>query len=45
MTPLSNLERTEISGSSGFGMLWILDITINYRDSLVDFNYDANRFH
>jgi tetratricopeptide (TPR) repeat protein len=45
MTSMSNSAGTEISGSLGFVMLWLLDIKIDYRDGLVDFTYDANRFH
>jgi hypothetical protein len=36
---------TEISGTLGFGMLFMLDIRIDYRDGLVDFSFDPNRFH
>jgi hypothetical protein len=32
---------TEISGFLGFTLLRLLDIKIDYRDALVDFNYDA----
>ena len=36
---------TEVSGVLGFQMLRLLDIKIDYRDGLVDFNYDAKRFN
>ena len=45
LTPISNSAGTEISGILGFRLLWQLDIKIDYRDGLVDFTYDANRFH
>ena len=45
MTHISNNVGTEISGSLGFAMLYLLDIKIDYRDHLVDFSYDPNRFH
>jgi hypothetical protein len=45
MTSMSNSAGTEISGSLGFVMLWLLDIKIDYRDGLVDFAYDDKRFH
>jgi hypothetical protein len=32
-------------GFLGFGMLRMLDIKIDYRDGLIDFNYDPNRLH
>ena len=31
---------TEISGTLGFAMLWILDIKIDYRDHLIGFQVD-----
>jgi len=45
MTNISNNVGTEISGSLGFAMLYLLDIKIDYRDHLVDFSYDPYRFH
>ena len=45
MTNISNSLGTEVSGTLGFAMLWLLEIKIDYRDNLVDFTYDANRFH
>jgi tetratricopeptide (TPR) repeat protein len=41
---ISDAAGTEISGFLGFIMLRILDIKIDYRDALVDFQYDAKRF-
>lgn len=45
MTNVSNHVGTEISGVLGFAMLYMLDIKIDYRDNLVDFQYDPNRYH
>jgi predicted aspartyl protease len=45
MTSLSDSAGTEISGLLGFNMLRMLDIKIDYRDGLVDFQYDPNRLH
>jgi hypothetical protein len=45
LTNISDSAGTEISGVLGFGMLYLLDIKIDYRDGLVDFGYDPNRFH
>ncbi len=45
MTNLSNSIGTEVSGTLGFGMLFLLDIKIDYRDGLVDFSFDPNRIH
>jgi hypothetical protein len=44
---LSRLSRdtgTEVSGILGFAMLRLLDLKLDYRDGLVDFAYDPNRF-
>jgi len=44
---LSNLSRgfgTEVSGTLGFNLLSMLQVKIDYRDGLVDFVYNANRF-
>lgn len=41
---LSDGIGTEISGFLGFTTLRVLDIKIDYRDALVDFQYDAKRF-
>ena len=45
LTHLSDSVGTEVSGVLGFAMLRMLDIKIDYRDGLVDFTYDKNRFH
>jgi tetratricopeptide (TPR) repeat protein len=45
MTRISDADGTEISGVLGFTMLRLLDITIDYRDGLVDFQYDPHRLH
>jgi tetratricopeptide (TPR) repeat protein/predicted aspartyl protease len=45
LTHLSDSLGTEVSGILGFAMLRMLDIKIDYRDGLVDFTYDKNRFH
>jgi tetratricopeptide (TPR) repeat protein len=42
--PLSDAEGTEISGFLGFTTLRFLDIKIDYRDALVDFEYDRARW-
>ena len=45
MTNTSNAIGTEVSGTLGFGMLYLLDIKIDYRGGLVNFTYDPNRIH
>lgn len=45
LSNISDSAGTEISGTLGFAMLWMLDIKIDYRDGLVDFTYDKKRFH
>jgi tetratricopeptide (TPR) repeat protein len=45
LSNISDSAGTEISGTLGFGMLYVLDIKIDYRDGLVNFTYDKNRFH
>jgi tetratricopeptide (TPR) repeat protein/predicted aspartyl protease len=45
LTNVSNAAGTEVSGTLGFGMLFQLDIKIDYRDGLIDFSFDPNRFH
>jgi Flp pilus assembly protein TadD/predicted aspartyl protease len=45
LTNFSNSLGTEVSGTLGFAMLRLLDIKIDYRDGLVDFTFDPNRFH
>lgn len=44
-TSVSNHAGVEISGFLGFSMLYQMDLKIDYRDGLVDFGYDPNRFH
>jgi hypothetical protein len=43
MNRFSDDIGTEISGTLGFAMLRMLDIKIDYRDGLVDFEYDAKQ--
>jgi tetratricopeptide (TPR) repeat protein len=45
MKNVSDHAGTEISGTLGFDMLSMLEIKIDYRDHLVGFIYDPNRFH
>ena len=42
---ISDGVGTEVSGFLGFVMLRFLDIKIDYRDALIDFQYDAKRFN
>ena len=42
---MSNDTGTEIAGILGFAMLRLMDVKIDYRDGLVDFQFDPNRFH
>lgn len=44
-TGLSNSAGVEISGMLGFAMLYRMSVMIDYRDGLVDFGYDAKRWH
>ena len=44
MTRTSDHIGTEISGTLGFTLLRFLDVKIDYRDGLVDFNYDKKRW-
>jgi tetratricopeptide (TPR) repeat protein len=44
-THISDSLGTEVSGFLGFEVLRMLDIKIDYRDGLVKFEFDANRFH
>lgn len=44
-SPMSNGAGTEISGILGFAMLHLLDLKIDYRDGLVDFQFDPDRLH
>lgn len=41
---ISDGVGTEVSGFLGFVMLRFLDIKIDYRDALIDFQYDAKRW-
>jgi len=41
---ISESNGTEVSGFLGFALLHMLDIKIDYRDALVDFDYDPKRF-
>ena len=43
--PISDGVGTEVSGFLGFVLLRLLDIKIDYRDALVDFQYDAKRWN
>jgi tetratricopeptide (TPR) repeat protein len=45
LSNMSNHVGTEVSGALGFAMLYLLDIKLDYRDNLVNFEYDAKRFH
>ncbi len=45
LSHISDDVGTEVSGTLGFAMLYLLDIKLDYRDDLVDFQYDPNRFH
>src|SRR5262249_37566661 len=42
---ISDSIGTEIAGFLGFSMLRMLRIKIDYRDGLIDFEYDKNRYH
>lgn len=42
---ISRSIGTEISGIIGFPTLRLLEMKIDYRDGLVQFNYDSNRVH
>jgi tetratricopeptide (TPR) repeat protein len=44
LTKLSEDDGTEVSGFLGFVMLHMLDIKIDYRDDLVDFEFDAEKY-
>jgi len=43
-TSISDSVGTEVSGFLGFVLLRFLDIKIDYRDALVDFQYDPKRW-
>jgi tetratricopeptide (TPR) repeat protein len=42
---ISNDAGAEVSGMLGFAMLFQMSLKIDYRDGLVDFEYDPKRFH
>lgn len=42
LTPISRGTGTEVSGILGFAMLRMLNVKIDYRDGLVDFDYKPN---
>jgi predicted aspartyl protease len=44
MTSISDSAGTEVSGLLGFVTLRLLVVKIDYRDGLVDFDYDPKRF-
>jgi hypothetical protein len=44
-TEISNRVGMEVSGTLGFAMLYQMSLKIDYRDGLVDFGYDPNRWH
>ena len=43
LTSMSDAAGTEISGILGFTLLRLLEVKIDYRDGLVDFNYNPKR--
>jgi tetratricopeptide (TPR) repeat protein len=45
LSHLSDHIGTEVSGTLGFAMLYQLEIRLDYRDNLVEFQYDPNRNH
>jgi aspartyl protease len=44
LTHISDDVGTEISGTLGFVLLRMLDVKIDYRDGLVDFEFDPKRW-
>lgn len=44
MSRISENDGTEVSGFLGFALLRFLDIKIDYRDALVDFSYNPDRY-
>ncbi len=44
-TSISDGVGTEVSGFLGFAMLKFIDIKIDYRDALIDFQYDAKKWN
>jgi tetratricopeptide (TPR) repeat protein len=45
MANFSKGAGTEISGLYGFGMLYMLEMKIDYRDGLAEFKFDSKRFY
>jgi tetratricopeptide (TPR) repeat protein len=45
LSPISNAVGTEISGTLGFDLLRSLNLKIDYRDGLVDFQYAPRRWN
>jgi tetratricopeptide (TPR) repeat protein len=43
LSPQSRRLGTEVSGFLGFAMLRVLEVKLDYRDGLVDFEYDPKR--
>ncbi|HTZ83533.1 MAG TPA: aspartyl protease family protein [Candidatus Acidoferrales bacterium] len=43
LSPQSRRIGTEVSGFLGFAMLRVLEVKLDYRDGLVDFEYDPKR--
>ena len=43
LSSISQHTGTEVSGILGYAMLRILQVKIDYRDGLMDFNYDPKR--
>lgn len=43
LSTVSRHTGTEISGFLGFAMLRLLEMKLDYRDGLVDFEYDPKR--
>lgn len=43
LSPESRRVGTEVSGFLGFAMLRVLEVKLDYRDGLVDFEYDPKR--
>jgi hypothetical protein len=41
MSGISRSAGMEIAGALGFAMLRMMEITLDYRDGVVDFYYDA----
>jgi Tfp pilus assembly protein PilF/predicted aspartyl protease len=45
LSKISKADGTEVSGILGFTTLRLMSLKIDYRDGLVDFDYDAQRWH